>query len=624
MSTVIYMDFESYYDREYSLRKMTPVEYILDPRFDCIGCAVIEGHGGAAVWYDAKEFAQYISTLKGRQARGEKFIVVSHNALFDMCILVWKYMLLPDAMIDTLGMARALIQYDNRSLSLAKVAEYLGLGQKGNTIGQVAGMSADDIKRAGLWDDYVAYATNDVALCRYIFLMLKEKFPPAEYEVMDMVIRAACVPRFVLDVDLLHEHLAEVRANKETLLSRVNVEKEDLMSNPKFAQALMNLGVVPPTKISMNTGLETYAFAKTDPGMIELEEHENPDVQALTAARLGFKSTQEETRTERLIAIANLEWPGKVKHRMPVPLKYSGAHTHRFSGDWKLNLQNFKRGGALRKALVAPPGFKVVVADAAQIEARLVAWLAGADKLTEAFAGGRDVYCEFASTIYDRTITKTDKLERFIGKTGVLGLGYGVGPDKFRAAVKAGSRIQLGEEVDVGIDGSQNIVDAYRKRMAPEVPKAWYKLDKLLVDMRDGNRVEFGPCIIEKEAILLPNGLRLHYPRMGRSSMGEWECTFAGNKKYIYGGKLYENICQALARCLITDAARRVKKRFPGKAWANFAHQVHDELIYVVPDAAAEEMKQVLLEEMTRGSKWSVGLPLASEADIAQAYGLAK
>lgn len=416
----IVLDFETFYDKDYSLRKMTPVEYILDPRFECIGCSVTEGDDGASVFLEEDALRAYLLGKRDAQKRGGTLVVISHNALFDMCLLAWRFGIVPDLMIDTLGIARAKVNAFTGSVSLAAVAKHLGLGAKGDTIGKVVGLHKADIKAAGLWDAYSRYACNDGDLCREIWKRFRRDFPKDELLVMDMVLRMAVTPRFKLDQSLLAEHLAKVRADKQTLLARTGLmTRDDLMSDEKFAAALRSLGVDPGTKTSPKTGKETYAFAKTDPFMADLDEHESPDVQALAAARLGFKSTGEETRTQRLLAIAQLTWPGNLGTGwMPVPLKYSGAHTHRLSGDWSINAQNLGRGSPIRSSLEAPDGYVVVVADASQIEARLVAWQAGQDDLVDAFAKGRDVYSEFAGQkVYFRAVSKETPKERFVGKT---------------------------------------------------------------------------------------------------------------------------------------------------------------------------------------------------------------
>ena len=189
-----------------------------------------------------------------------------------------------------------------------------------------------------------------------------------------------------LDLGLLEQHLIETRDRKDALLEAAGVTKEELMSNPKFAEVLRSLGVTPPTKISLTTGKEALAFAKTDEGFLALAEHDNEQVQALVAARLGTKSTLEETRTQRFIDISK-------RGLLPVPVRYYAAHTGRWGGDDKINLQNLPSRGAngkkLKNSIISPAGHTLIDADSAQIEARVLAWLAEQDDLTEAFANNR-------------------------------------------------------------------------------------------------------------------------------------------------------------------------------------------------------------------------------------------
>lgn len=328
---VIGIDYESFYSQTYSLRRMTPVEYVLDPQFECIGAAVQEGVDGEAYWVDGVDLPHFFADLDPKNTA-----LVSHNALFDACITSWRYKFRPAFTIDTLGIARATLGHKLKSLSLDKVAQELGLGVKGGTIHKVIGMNAAAIKQAGLYDSYIEYAINDVQLCMRIYdkLVRSGTFPKRELKVMDMVLRCATEPQFFLDQNVLAEHLHTIKSAKDQLLATVMMTcniagKDDLMSNEKFAEALRTLGVDPPMKTSLTTGKQTYAFAKTDPAFIELEEHDNPAVQALVAARLGHKSTLEETRTQRLLTIANLQWPDTSQGKIPMPLRYSGAHTHR-------------------------------------------------------------------------------------------------------------------------------------------------------------------------------------------------------------------------------------------------------------------------------------------------------
>lgn len=623
------LDFETFYSIEYSLRKMTPVEYVLDPRFEVIGCAVsddafIKTHGVRTRFLSDQELRDYLARLA---ALPDKVIVVSHNALFDMVILAWVYGYIPHIMADTLGMARAMLGHKLRSLSLDNVARVLGLGVKGNTVHKVQGMTLADIKAHGFYDEYAQYSCNDCDLCLEIYHeLIKRGFPPHELVVMDTVLRCAVQPRFKLNPYLLAEHLQITQAGKADLLSRTGMaNRDDLMSNDRFADALRRLGVEPPTKISLTTGKETYAFAKTDADFIDLEEHENPDVQALVAARIGIKSTIEETRTQRFLAISQLQWGDGEVGLMPMPLRYSGAHTHRLSGDWKLNVQNLPARGnnKLRSAIVAPPGHKALAVDSSQIEARTAAWFCGADEMVQQFANKEDVYSTFASAVFGYTVRKKDHpVERFVGKTGILGLQYGLGWPKFQGTVAMQSKAQLGQEVILTDEDASKTVSTYRRRYSA-IPTMWRTLESFLPHMcRPGFVQKLGPVTLKYQAVELPSGLHLHYHNLHCDEFGQWRFEYGGKPKYLYGGKFLENITQALARICIMDAAVRIrlwatKNNVP--VWLNL--QVHDELVYVVPDEWVDIVKAKVAEEMNRRPWWAPRLPLDSEAGIGQSFG---
>ena len=347
---LLWLDFETYYADDYTLRKMTPAEYILDPRFETI-CVATQINDGPILVIDGPDFPQWLAAHPPQNT-----VTVTYNALFDNCILAWHYGYVPKRMIDVLGMARTLLGHKLARLSLDRVAEYLKAGTKGTTIAKVKGMRrAMIMANPQLWFDFKHYATDDVRLMHAIFNKLAPEYPRSEYKVMDLVLRAAVCPRFVCDIPMLEQHLADVRKEKEALLIGATlvhgkgqdvVEKTDLMSNNKFAAMLTALGVEVQYKQGA-AGKLIPAFAKTDDFMAELQEHEDPAVQALVAARLGLKSTLEETRTERLLNVARLNWDGTPRlysgGNMPIPLRLGGAHTHRLSGDWKLNMQNMPR-----------------------------------------------------------------------------------------------------------------------------------------------------------------------------------------------------------------------------------------------------------------------------------------
>jgi len=623
MQTIV-LDSETYYDNDFSLRKMTPVEYIKDPRFEVIGCAVKEGNS-PAIWMTDHELREYLKTLP------EKVIIVTHNALFDMCILAWTYDYIPHLMADTLGMARAWLGYRLKSLALSSVALHLGVGAKGNTVHKVAGMNLEAIKQAGFYEEYAAYSVNDAELCYEIYRkLIFSGFPVKEIAVMDTVLRCAIQPKFVLDQTLLAEHLHYTITSKDALMQQCGMQsRDDLLSNEKFARALESLGVDPPMKTSLITGKETYAFAKTDPDFIDLEDHLDPRVQALVSARLGIKSTLEETRTERLISISRLTWQGNQTGLMPMPLRYSGAHTHRLSGEWKINMQNLPARGnnKIRSAIKAPAGHKVMAVDSSQIEARIAAWFSGQYDMLEAFRNGEDIYSSFASDVFGYAVNKKDhKVERFIGKTAVLGLQYGLGWEKFQKTVAMQSKAQVGQEIILTDEQATNVVSTYRKRYK-QIPRAWNTLTNNIQTMVYKNTlINSGPITFEHEKIKLPSGLYLHYHDLENKNEG-WVFTFGGKPKYLYGGKLLENITQALARIVVMDCAVRIRQRIKAlnyDKWIWLNLQVHDELVYIVPDEFVHIMEVLLLEEMRRPPEWGKNIPLDAECGIGESYGDAK
>jgi DNA polymerase family A len=402
------LDAETYYDRKYDLRRRDPASYILDPRFELIGIAVKEP-GGTAYWVEGPDAPAFFASLDPNDT-----MTASHNALFDNCIWSYRYGFVPRVMVDTLGVARAVLSL--KSNSLESVAEHLGLGAKGKEIQQAIGMRLADLKaNPDFYRAYVDYALNDATLCEGIFdkLVRSGEFPREEIFIQDLVLRCAVVPTLHADVPMLQQHLQELRKRKQLLLNECGYDRAALMSTAQFCKALESLGVTIKSKVSP-TGRTIPAFAKTDVLMAELTEYQEADeetnfkVQTLAQARLMHKSTIEETRSKRFLSIASLPWPNG-QSALPMPLRYGGAKTHRFSGEWKMNVQNLVRDtnkSRLRRSIVAPEGFKIVAADSSQIEARLVAQLCGQTALSEAFRRGEDVYAGFAARVFGQTVTK--------------------------------------------------------------------------------------------------------------------------------------------------------------------------------------------------------------------------
>jgi len=605
---LITLDFETFYSKDFSLTKMTTEEYIRDPRFEIVGVGV-KVNNGATEWASGtrEELQGYLDEFNWADS-----MVLAHNTMFDGAILSWLFDIRPRVWADTLCIARALHGVEV-SGSLKALAERYNIGVKGTEI-----LNALDKRREDFTDDeldsYGDYCINDVELTYRLFSrFLKQGFPKKELKIIDCTLRMFIHPLLELDSCLLQEHLQEIKKHKDKLLSDAGVtDKKELMSNDKFAELLRSKGVEPPTKVSPTTGKEAYAFAKTDEGFKSLATHSNPNVQALVAARLGNKSTLEETRTQRFIDISS-------RGTLPVPVRYYAAHTGRWGGDDKINLQNLPsrgpNGKMLKRSIVAPDGYTLIDCDSSQIEARVLAWFAGQTDLTNAFRKKEDVYVKMAARIYGIQEDQVSKDQRFVGKTTILGAGYGMGALKFQAQLKS-----FGTEID--LDEARRIINIYRDANW-KISHVWREAQNMVSRMANGDTYQFGKKdVIEvigvREAVRLPSKLLMRYEDLkGEQNSQGTEYTYKTRKgrTRIYGGKVIENVCQALARCVIGDQMLLINNKYRAVL------TVHDSVIACVPESEAEEAQKYVEKCMRYVPKWAKGLPLECESGMAKAYG---
>ena len=602
---LITLDFETYYTtKDLGFKTQTTEEYVRDPRFEVIGVAVKVNNEPTQWCSDSLDEID----LWLHQFDWDNSMVVAHNAMFDMAILNWHFDIRPKAIADTLSMARAIngIEVGN---SLKKLAVHYELGVKGEEVLQAVNLRRRDFSEQQL-AEYGAYCRNDVDLTYDLFLTLLPMFQKVELKLIDLTIRMFTEPQLRLDESLLQQHLVEVKNRKKLLLDECGANIEDLMSNQKFAEVLRGLGVEPPMKISLTTGREALALAKSDEGFKALAEHPDERVQTLVAARLGNKTTLEETRTERLIGIAG-------RGKIPVPLSYYAAHTGRWGGSDKINFQNFpSRGdnaGKLKKAILAPEGHVIIDCDSAQIEARVLAWFAQQDDLVEAFRNGEDVYKIMASAIYRKEREEVTPSERFVGKTTILGAGYGMGSAKFQTQLKTFG-------VSVSAEESARIISTYRGTY-PSIPTLWKSGSTAIDAMSKKRTATWGNgCIsISAEGILMPNGLYQRYPnlRKVRDKDGKDQYIYDSRKGAVklYGGKLTENICQGLARCIIGEQLIKISRKY------RVVLTVHDAVACVAPKEEAQEAMAYVMECMRFVPSWAQGIPLNCEAGIGESYG---
>lgn len=624
---VVTFDAETYYDREYSLSKITTEEYVRSPLFEMIGFA-IKIDDGPTQWVPQPETEAFIKNFDWSDA-----MVLCQNTAFDGAILSWRYGVKPAAWADTLGMSRAMFPHE-KSHSLDAQTKRLGIGVKGDEVLHALGKRYKDFTPEEL-ERYAQYCELDVFLTYQLFLTYMGRgFPKGELKLIDLTLRMFIEPVLELDRQLLEAHYQDVVDRKEKLLydvrSMLSAESESekdawgttpedlkklLMSNEKFATLLRSVGVEPPTKVSPTTGKTAWAFAKTDEAFKALEEHPDERVQALVAARLGNKTTLEETRTQRFIGMAD-------RGKFPVPLRYYGAHSGRWSGQDSVNLQNLPSRGAnagkIKKAIKAPPGYVVIDCDSAQIEARTLAWLAGQEDLVQAFKDKQDVYKLMASKIYGIPVESVDKTQRQVGKTVVLGAGYGVGHKKLQAFLKT----QAG--VEVTLEEAKRIIDTYRSS-AYKIADLWAKAGQALQALMFGQTMDIDAVGIIKSVpgavpmLTLPSGLHIQYPGLifheAPDGKREMVYTSKGMSVRIYGGKVVENVCQAVARQIVAEQMLRVSKRY------KVVLTVHDAVAIVAPEAEAKEAQAYLEECMSWNPKWATGLPLSCESGMGASYG---
>ena len=601
---LITADFETHYSQQYSLSKITTEAYIRHEDFEVIGVSVAVNND-EPVWFSGPMVL--VKTFLN-QFDWDNSALLAHNAMFDVAILSWHFGIKPKRIADTLSMARA-IHGTEVGGSLKALAVHYGAGEKGDEVINALGkrrvhFTPDELARYG------EYCKNDVRLTRDIFSRMVEDFPVPELNLIDLTIRMFTEPVLELDHGLLEGHLFDVLKKKQELLNEVAADKSELMSNPKLAELLRSLGVEPPTKISPTTGKEAYAFSKTDEDFKALLEHEDVRVQAIVAARLGVKSTLEETRTERFIEIAK-------RGTLPIPLRYYAAHTGRWGGADKVNMQNLPRSSPLKYAIKAPNGYVLLDSDSSQIEARTLAWLAGQDDLVEAFEKGEDVYRIMASAIYGKPVAEITKDERFVGKTVVLGCGYGMGAVKFQSQLK-----NFG--VDMPAEECRRIISVYRETY-PYIPLLWKQAGRALEALMRGETAPIGRdgvLTVDGKGIRLPNGMYIRYPNLRRYDRdGKSELVYDTKKgktiipNRIYGGKCVENLCQALARIVIGEQLCLIARKY------RVVMTVHDAIACLVPEGEADYGQEFVELCMRIRPAWAPELPLNCEAGYGPTYG---
>jgi DNA polymerase I-like protein with 3'-5' exonuclease and polymerase domains len=646
---IVVIDFETRWDRkDYTLSKLTTEQYIRNEKFKAFGACIKTYGRNDTRWYRHDELPSVVAAINWSETA-----VLAHNAQFDVAILSWVYGAKPCFIFDSLSMARALrgVEVGN---SLAKLADEFSLPPKGQAVHSTDGLEelTPEIEK-----ELAEYCAHDTFLCEEIFKRLVQGYPAKELRLIDMTLKMFTNPVLKLDKEMLSEAINEERNKREDLLQRLGVEETVLASNPQFGSLLHGLGVEPPYKVSKTTGEKTLALAKNDALFQALLNSDNEDVALLCEARLAVKSTLERTRAQRFLDIAQ-------RGALPVPLNYYGAHTGRWSASKGsgLNLQNLKRGSFLRKSIMAPDGYTLVVCDLSQIEPRVLAWLADYEDLLNIFKSGQDPYAMFGAQMFGIPgLSKESHSDlRQSAKSALLGAGYGLGWASFAAQLLTGflgapptrydkafakqlgvtsdyigsflewdenaKRLQdiphtcTDNELVIHAVSAKKIIDKYRSAAEP-VTQFWQLCQELIQRGLSEGRVYQHKCLqFEKEKIILPNGMALKYNSLkgNADAKGRLQWVYGPNEKKLYGGALTENIVQAVARCVMTDGMLRIQNKY------SCVLTVHDEVVCLVPEAEEEDAKTWVLAQMTMEPKYMPGIPLAAEVGSAKRYGEAK
>jgi DNA polymerase len=601
----LFIDFESYYSRAdgYDLKHISMTDYIMDSKFKAHGVGVMENDHGQGHWISGNKIEEYLLQIDWAETD-----VVAHNVKFDGAILAWKYGIKPRSWIDTKAMAKALLSAQVSGFSLGTLAAYLGLPQKGE-------LKADGVRDLSAAEEaeMASYCLRDVEICKGLYDRLAIQFPQSQWAIMDWSLKCFIEPELVVDKDIAEQVFDRISKEQEGIISSTGLDREVFSSNPQFAELLKSKGYELPHKISPRTKKLIPALALGDSEFINFRENADGELKLLCDARVASKQTLEKSRAEKLASIGRYS-------NYPFDIEFSGAkQTHRFSGGNGAggNPQNFPKNSPLREAIKAPKGYTIVCADYKSIEFRVLSYLAGAKKLISGIEEGTDIYCDFASIIFGRRITKADKKEREYGKVCILALGYGMGPEKFMKTAK----MKTGD--NVSFDEARKTVYKYRD-FYPEIKAFWGRCTEVLPVLQQGFKTPIEAGVVTgKECLILPSGLRIQYPGL---SKGEKEWTYSTFKKSkekeevkIYGGKITENLCQALAGEICKEAIQRLIR-----VGIRPIGQVHDELLVVCKEDREIETMEAVYKAMTDPLPWWPRVRLDAEVKSGKSWAEAK
>ena len=317
----IFIDFECWYSKDYTLRKLSTLQYLRDSRYNLFGMGYAIDNG-PPFWVDAEHVNNDIHELDLPNNR-----VICHNINFDGALIVEKYGIHAKQWACTLGLARAFLPFERNDVD--SIGKALGRGGKkpGGKLLQTENPTQQQLNEIG------EYCLEDVEICRLVWNICSPHQPEAQLKLQHIIAQWAIDPILRINLPKMLQGVQNATTKRNSIILASGLPEKLLSSNKQFEQWLLGQGITPPTKISRTTEEETLAFSKSDPEFIELQTN-HPELNHVWLGRLAAKSNIDITRPQRMYDLGSTG-------AFPMPLNYWGAHTGRKSGADKLNVQNF-------------------------------------------------------------------------------------------------------------------------------------------------------------------------------------------------------------------------------------------------------------------------------------------
>jgi len=583
---VIAIDFETFYSRTHSIATYGPWSYAHHPDTD-IYMVSVYGEG-LDFCGDPKDFDW--SELDGKD-------LVSHNTGFDQ-------------VVARAGIERGIINpFIPKSWSCsADLVAYCGLPRALAPASETAfneevpklmrnwmsGKHWADAVAKGKDKELIDYARRDSVYCHKLWTEFAGRWPLKERQLSAHTRRLQSRGVYI-DQDLLEQGIAKLSETKDKAEALIPWSDDP-------TKATMSLTVV--REYCRDLGIPAPKSMAKDSEECQRWEDKYADKYPFIRALRDYRRSNMLLRKLESIKV-RLRSDGTI----PVNLKYWGAHTGRWSGDAGVNLQNLPRGEmfglTFRHLLVPRPDHRFVICDLSQIEPRVLYWLAQDEGMLQQLRDGVPLYEAHArSTMgWEGGKLKEERPDLYqLAKARVLGLGYGCGGAKFQFVAKAMAGLEL------NTSEAKRIVAEWRRSNA-SIGRYWNELNRGLLLAKHAKE--------EAYAVALPSGRTMSWgkPRAPEGDRTATVVTTNGRMVYTWGGKLTENIVQAVSRDLFAGMLLKIEAEGYPITW-----HVHDEVICEVPEGEADAALSRITEIMSTPPEWANNLPLAAEGGTFERY----